>query len=86
MSIYQLSFTFFANKVEDSAKQYAKANVSDNNGRALARYERKYLDSVANKEIVNLGFAKYSYNDIRNKEMNLGLDLKGVLTQFYRYQ
>ncbi|WP_417785980.1 protein translocase subunit SecDF [Tenacibaculum sp.] len=77
VSIYQLSFTFFANKVEDSAKQYAKANVSDNNGRALARYERKYLDSVANKEIVNLGFAKYSYNDIRNKEMNLGLDLKG---------
>ncbi|WP_440122534.1 protein translocase subunit SecDF [Tenacibaculum sp. Ill] len=77
VSIYQLSFTFFANKVEDSAKQYAKANVSDNNGRALARYERKYLDSVANKEVVNLGFAKYSYNDIKNKEMNLGLDLKG---------
>lgn len=77
VSIYQLSFTFFANKVEDSAKQYAKANVSDNNGRALARYERKYLDSVANKEIVNLGFAKYTYNDIRSKEMNLGLDLKG---------
>ncbi|WP_299006281.1 protein translocase subunit SecDF [uncultured Tenacibaculum sp.] len=77
VSIYQLSFSFFANKVEDSAKQYAKANVSDNNGRALARYERKYLDSVANKEIVNLGFAKYSYNDLRNKEMNLGLDLKG---------
>ncbi|MGG6232267.1 protein translocase subunit SecDF [Tenacibaculum sp. SDUM215027] len=77
VSIYQISFTFFANKVEDSAKQYAKANVSDNNGRALARYERKYLDSVANKEVVNLGFAKYSYNDIRNKEMNLGLDLKG---------
>ena len=77
VSIYQLSFTFFANKVEDSAKQYAKANVSDNNGRALARYERKYLDSVANKEVVNLGFAKYSYNDIKDKEMNLGLDLKG---------
>lgn len=77
VSIYQLSFTFFANKVEDSAKEYAKANVSDNNGRALARYERKYLDSVANKEVVNLGFAKYSYNDIKDKEMNLGLDLKG---------
>ncbi|CAM1350727.1 protein translocase subunit SecDF [Tenacibaculum crassostreae] len=77
VSIYQLSFTFFANKVEDSAKEYAKANVSDNNGRALARFERKYLDSVANKEVVNLGFAKYSYNDIKDKEMNLGLDLKG---------
>ncbi|TDQ22889.1 protein translocase subunit SecDF [Tenacibaculum caenipelagi] len=77
VSIYQLSFTFFANKVEDSAKEYAKANVPDNNGRALAKYERKYLDSVANKEIVNLGFAKYSYNDIKKSQMNLGLDLKG---------
>ena len=77
VSIYQLSFTFFANKVEDSAKAYAKKNVPDNDGRTLARYERKYLDSVANKEVVNLGFAKYSYNDIKDKEMNLGLDLKG---------
>ncbi|CAL2102737.1 Protein-export membrane protein SecF / Protein translocase subunit SecD [Tenacibaculum sp. 190130A14a] len=77
VSIYQLSFTFFANKVEDSAKAYAKKNVPDNDGRTLARFERKYLDSVANKEVVNLGFAQYSYNDIREKEMNLGLDLKG---------
>lgn len=77
VSIYQLSFTFFANKVEKSAKEYAKANVTDNNGRALAKYERKYLDSVANKEVVNLGFTQYSYNDIKDKEMNLGLDLKG---------
>ncbi len=77
VSLYQLSFTFFANKVEDSAKEYSKENVKDNNGRELARYERKYLDSVANKEVLNLGVAKYTYNDIREKEMNLGLDLKG---------
>ncbi|WP_428741220.1 protein translocase subunit SecDF [Tenacibaculum sp.] len=77
VSIYQLSFTFFANKVEDSAKEYAKANVPDNNGRALAKYERKYLDSVANKEVIDLIFAKYSYNDIKKSQMNLGLDLKG---------
>ncbi|MBA6155883.1 protein translocase subunit SecDF [Tenacibaculum sp. S7007] len=77
VSLYQLSFTFFANKVEDSAKEYSKENVKDNNGRELARYERKYLDSVANKEVLNLGVAKYTYDDIREKEMNLGLDLKG---------
>ena len=77
VSLYQLSFTFFANKVEDSAKEYSKENVKDNNGRELARYERKYLDSVANKEVLNLGVAQYTYNDIREKEMNLGLDLKG---------
>ncbi len=77
VSAYQLSFTFFANKVEGKAKKYAKERVSDNSGRALARYERKYLDSVANKEVINVGIASYSYNDIRAKEMNLGLDLKG---------
>ena len=77
VSLYQLSFTFFANKVEDSAKVYAKENVKDNNGRELARFERKYLDSVANDEVVNLGVSKYTYNDIKEREMNLGLDLKG---------
>lgn len=73
VSLYQLSFTYFANKVEDEAKTYAHANVKDNNGREIAKYERKYLDSVANKEII-LG---NTYNNIKNKEMNLGLDLKG---------
>ena len=78
VSIYQLSFTFFANKVEDQAKVYAKDKVKDGNGRQLANYERKYLDSVANKEVVDvLGIAQYTYDEVASKEMNLGLDLKG---------
>ncbi|MCG8892866.1 protein translocase subunit SecDF [Tenacibaculum finnmarkense] len=77
VSLYQLSFTFFANKVEDSAKVYAKENAKGNSGRELAKFERKYLDSVANDQVVNLGIGKYTYNDIKEREMNLGLDLKG---------
>ncbi len=78
VSLYQLSFSFFANKVEDEAKEYALAKATDkNNGREIATFEKAYLDSVSNKDIVNLGFTKFSYNDIRDKEMNLGLDLKG---------
>ncbi|WP_299837777.1 protein translocase subunit SecDF [uncultured Tenacibaculum sp.] len=74
VSLYQLSFTFFGNKVENEAKAYAEANLGENkSGKELARLERKYLDSVGNKEIV-LG---NTYNDIKDKEMNLGLDLKG---------
>ena len=38
---------------------------------------KRYLDSVGNNKTINLGFADYSYNDIKDKEMNLGLDLKG---------
>ncbi len=77
VSLYQLSFTFFANGVEIKANEYANANVKDNSGRALAELERKYLDSVANKEVVNLGFTEFTYNQISSQEMNLGLDLKG---------
>ena len=77
VSLYQLSFTFFANKVEDDAKVYAERTVTDNDARKKAVAEKKYLDSIANKEIINAGVAQYTYNDIREKEMNLGLDLKG---------
>ena len=77
VSLYQLSFTFLANKVEDNAKVYAETNVKDNDARQKATLERKYLDSVANKKIIDLGVAQYTYNDVRDKEMNLGLDLKG---------
>ena len=77
VSLYQLSFTYFAGNVEDAAKVYSKEKVTNNDGKALANFEKKYLDSVGNIKLINLGFAEYSYNDIRDKEMNLGLDLKG---------
>jgi SecD/SecF fusion protein len=77
VSLYQLSFTFFTTGVENAAKEYAKENVTDNDGKKLAKFEAQYLDSVANQEIINVGVAQYTYNDIKDKEMNLGLDLKG---------
>ena len=77
VSLYQLSFTFLATKVEDEAKVYAEAKVVDNDARQKANLEQKYLDSVANKNIVDLGITSYTYNDVKDKEMNLGLDLKG---------
>jgi SecD/SecF fusion protein len=77
VSLYQLSFTYFAGNIEDDAKAYAKAKVTDNDGKKLASFEKRYLDSVGNIKSINLGVAQYSYNDIRDKEMNLGLDLKG---------
>ncbi|HKJ06622.1 MAG TPA: protein translocase subunit SecD, partial [Flavobacteriaceae bacterium] len=75
VSIYQLSFTYFTNKVEDEATTYATAKAEDS--KEVAKLERVYLDSVANKTVVDLGFTEFSYNDIKNKEINLGLDLKG---------
>ncbi|WP_159950425.1 protein translocase subunit SecDF [Polaribacter septentrionalilitoris] len=77
VSLYQLSFTFLANKVEDDAKVYSETRGANSNAREKASFERKYLDSVANKDIIDLGITKFSYNDVKDKEMNLGLDLKG---------
>ncbi len=77
VSLYQLSFTFLATKVEKDAATYAKNMDKNNNAREKAAFEKKYLDSVANKDIIDLGVTKYTYNDVKDKEMNLGLDLKG---------
>ena len=77
VSLYQLSFTFFASKVEKDAANYAAKMVTNNDAREKATFERKYLDSVSNQEVVDLEVTKYTYDDIKEKEMNLGLDLKG---------
>lgn len=75
VSLYQLSFTWFTKNVEKQANEYAISKTDD--GREIANLERVYLDSVANKPVINLGFAQFSYSDIKDKELNLGLDLKG---------
>lgn len=77
VSLYQLSFSFFTSKVENEAKEYAKSRGDLDNGRELASLEKKYLDSVNNLEILDIGISQFTYNDIKDKEMNLGLDLKG---------
>lgn len=73
VSLGQLSFTFFANDVEKDADAYAKFQVKEEDGRARASAEKKYLDSVANNEII----AGFTYNDIKDRKLNLGLDLEG---------
>ncbi|MBA6153787.1 protein translocase subunit SecDF [Gelidibacter maritimus] len=75
VSIYQLSFTFKANQIENRAEEIA-ARKTDNPD-LRADYETNYLDSIANQEVFNLGIANYTYNEVRDKAMNLGLDLKG---------
>ena len=77
VSLYQLSFTWIAGSVENSAKEYAIANAEKNDGRALAKFERNYLDSVANISVFDKFGITFSYNDVKDKEINLGLDLKG---------
>ncbi|QLE02069.1 protein translocase subunit SecDF [Galbibacter sp. BG1] len=80
VSIYQLSFTFVANKVEDEAETYALNKISDAEDNYVAKREAeesRYLDSLGNEEVFNLGFAEFTYSEVKEKELNKGLDLKG---------
>ncbi|MGC6524147.1 MAG: protein translocase subunit SecDF [Flavobacteriaceae bacterium] len=80
VSIYQLSFTFKGNQIEAAAQQYAVEAVaeSENNYDSKRTIERlKYLDSLNKKEVFNIGIATFNYDEVKEKAMNLGLDLKG---------
>ena len=68
VSIYQLSFTFVANNIESDAKAFANGNPQK---------ELKYLDSIAKEKVFNLGFTNFTYNEVRDKKINKGLDLEG---------
>lgn len=91
--LYQLSFTFISTRVERKARTYAHqedtrllAAKLANNNEILEAYfydsiaksrERYYLDSMSNQVVYNIGFRKYNFQETKERELNLGLDLKG---------
>ncbi len=68
VSIYQLSFTGAAYKVRKDAKEYAKGD--------LVR-ETEYLDSMQTLTKEQWSFLGNTFKEVQQKELNLGLDLKG---------
>ncbi|MFN8207575.1 MAG: protein translocase subunit SecDF [Bacteroidales bacterium] len=66
--VYQLSFTFISRGVEKKAREYADGD---------AKKERVYLDSMASQSVFNLGVVDYTYLECKEREIPLGLDLKG---------
>ena len=80
VSLYQLSFTFTANSVENEAEEFAinKISESKENYRGLrSQEEANYLQEKVTDTVYNIGIAKFTYNEVKQKAMNLGLDLKG---------
>jgi len=74
--LYQLSFTWFAKNVENDAVIYAETKAATDSEES-DRLQKEYLDSIANTPVLNLGFTEFTYNEVKEKEINLGLDLKG---------
>ncbi len=71
--LYQLSFTFVSKRVERKAAEYAAQFAPEEQGKK----EKDYLDSVKTQVVYNLGFIDFTYAEVKEKELNLGLDLRG---------
>lgn len=65
---FQLSFTFVGMRVQKKAEKVAAGNPD---------VEQAYLDSMKSQTVYNLGLVKYNYSEVLEKELNLGLDLRG---------
>lgn len=85
ISLFQLSFTFVVNNFEKKQAAFVERQVKTENptlsGEALeiakADKLRFVLDSMSSKTVMNLGLTKYSYQEAKDQQLNLGLDLQG---------
>lgn len=91
--LFQLSFTFFTKRVESKARNYANNEIAAQQAKELAgdntslelsihdsivkAREAYYLDSMASQTVYNILIRKYTYQEVKERELNLGLDLKG---------
>lgn len=97
--LWQLSFTLVTRIQENKAAKYAdKAVLAYENSAAFSKVSeadkafyldsirkennRWYLDSVSSEKI----YFGYTYKDVKSKEINLGLDLKGGMNVMLQVQ
>ena len=95
-SIWQLSFTAVTRIQESKAAKYAREQslqfAESNNVPAEVREfvmdsvanirNRAYIDSVSNEKV----YLGYTYKSVKEKEINLGLDLKGGMNVMLQVQ
>lgn len=87
ISLYQLSFTFIVQNVEKKAQASARSYVTarhpelagnpDEQKKAIdARFDQ-ITDSMQGETVFNALIKKYTYQEAKDQEINLGLDLQG---------
>ena len=87
--IYQLSFTFVTSMVSSDAEEYAEGivanakksekDLSEEELNELKKEKKNhYLDSIAGEPVYNfIGIREFTYRECQEREINLGLDLRG---------
>ena len=73
LCLYYLSFTFISNGIQEKATAYA----TDATGNIDFAKKRAYLDSVWRQPVYNFLGASYTYQEVKETELGLGLDLQG---------
>jgi len=71
--LYCLSFTYIAAKV----RQKATLHATDENGHIDFVKKQSYLDAAWKQPVYNLLGLKYTYEQVKENELSLGLDLQG---------
>ena len=72
LSIYYLQFTFVSQRIQSDATEFSR----NENGNIDYKSKQRYLDSIWNKPVYTL-LSDYTYKEIKESELNLGLDLQG---------
>jgi SecD/SecF fusion protein len=91
--LFQLSFNFFTNSTERAARKFAGNEQALALAKQMAKgdavkeqylndsifkfREKYFLDSMANQVVYNVLIRKYTYKECQERQINLGLDLKG---------
>ena len=74
LCLYYLSFTLISRGVQKDATAYA----TDANGNIDLAKKQHYLDSIWTQPVYNfLGLKEFTYQDVKDNEISLGLDLQG---------
>jgi SecD/SecF fusion protein len=82
--LFQLSFTFVSNYYDNKATAFAtriaKSISTGNNAKYQEIFDSvklRYTDSISRQPVYNILIHKYNYLAIKERELNLGLDLRG---------
>ena len=67
-----MQFTFVSQRIQGEATEISR----DSEGNIDFKKKQKYLDSIWNKPVYNL-VSDFTFKDIKESELNLGLDLQG---------
>ena len=80
--VYQLTFSLKTRSVEKDAVEYAAAFPAEEQDSR----EQYYLDSIQNKVVYDIALTQFTYKQCKEKEINLGLDLKGGMNVMLEIQ